>query len=196
MQKQLALYLSILFMVLFPSAAVLADEFRDTYNIFKDAPASGSFFSDCYGYALFPTIGKGGFVVGAAHGDGRVYKQTDHKGIHIGDTIMNQLTVGLQLGGQAFSQIIFFADKRAFTEYTSGEFEFGAQATAVAITAAAHATTSTGGTSAGASSSSDHASNAGVYNNGMAIFTVATGGMMFEASLGGQKFKYTALPVK
>lgn len=192
MNKQLALYLSMLFMVLLPSSAALADEFTDTYNIFKDAPASGTFFYDCFGYALFPTIGKGGLVIGAAHGDGRVYEQT----VYVGDTIMNQVTVGLQLGGQAFSQIIFFEDKRAFTEYTSGEFEFGAQATAVAITAAAQATTSTAGTSAGASISSDHASNAGIYNNGMAIFTVAKGGLMFEATLGGQKFKYTALPVK
>ncbi len=196
MKKQLAVYFSILSLVLLSSSVVLADEFSDTYTIFKEAPASGALFSDCYGYALFPTIGKGGFVVGAAHGDGRVYTQTDHTGVHVGDTIMNQVSVGLQLGGQAFSQIIFFEDKRAFTEYTGGDFEFGAQATAVAITAAAHATTSTTGTSAGASSSSDHASNAGVYNNGMAIFTIAKGGMMIEASLGGQKFKYTALPAK
>ncbi len=192
MKKHLALYLSMLFMVLLPSGTVLADEFSDTYSIFRDVPVSEAFFGDCYGYAIFPTIGKGGFVVGAAHGDGRVYQQS----VYVGDTIMNQLTVGLQLGGQAFSQIIFFENEHAFTEYTSGEFEFGAQATAVAITAAAHATTSTAGTSAGASSSSDHASNAGVYNNGMTIFTVAKGGMMFEASLGGQKFKYTSLPAK
>ncbi len=195
MKKHLAVYVSIL-LLFTPASVLLADEFDDTYNNFKDTPSSGAFFTDCYGYALFPTIGKGGFVVGAAHGDGRVYKQTANVGVHVGDTVMNHLSIGLQLGGQAFSQIIFFEDKRAFAEYTTGEFEFSAQATAIAITAEAHATTSTAGTSAGASSSSDNASNAGIYNNGMAIFTIAKGGLMYEASIGGQKFKYTALPAK
>ncbi len=192
MKKQLTVLISIILLALLPSSIVLADEYSDTYNMFKETPASRVFFSDCYGYAIFPTIGKGGFVVGAAHGDGRVYEQT----VYVGDTVMNHLSIGLQLGGQAFSQIIFFEDKRAFAEYTTGEFEFSAQATAIAITAEAHATTSTAGTSAGASSSSDNASNAGIYNNGMAIFTIAKGGLMYEASIGGQKFKYTALPAK
>jgi lipid-binding SYLF domain-containing protein len=93
-----------------------------------------------YGYAVFPTIGKGGAVIGAAHGSGRVYV----KGEYVGDTSMTQLSVGPQLGGQAYSQIIFFENKRAFEEFTSGNFEFGAQASAVAITAAAEAQATTG----------------------------------------------------
>ena len=112
-------------------APARADDYTDTIKSFQKASESSSFFGNCYGYAVFPTIGKGGVVVGAAHGNGRVYA----KGAYVGDTSMTQLTVGAQLGGQAYSQIIFFQDKRAFDEFTTGEFEFGAQATAVAITA-------------------------------------------------------------
>ncbi len=105
---------------------------------------------------------------------------------------MTQITIGFQVGGQAFTQVIFFQNKDAFDEYTSGEFEFGAQATAVAITLEAHASTTTTGTSAGAGTSDDETSNTGGYSDGMAIFTVAKGGLMYEASVGGQKFKYEA----
>jgi lipid-binding SYLF domain-containing protein len=127
-------------------------------------------------------------VVGGAHGSGRVYE----KGRHVGDAVMNQVTVGAQLGGQAYREIVFFQDKRAFDEFTSGQFELGAQATAVAITAGASAQASTGGTSAGASSAAaaGHASTKGGYQGGMAVFTVARGGLMYEASVGGQKFGY------
>ena len=115
------------------------------------------------------------------------------EGKHVGDTSMTQLTAGLQLGGQAFSQIIFFEDKRAFEEFTGGNFEFGAQATAVAITAGVSAGTGTTGTSAGASGGKNDASTVGKYYKGMAVFTVAKGGLMYEATVGGQKFKYKPL---
>ena len=104
---------------------------------------------------------------------------------------MTQVSVGLQLGGQAYSEIIFFEDKRAFDDFTSGNFEFGAQASAVAITAGASASTSTGaGATAGASGGKNDANTVGRYDKGMAVFTVAKGGLMYEASIGGQKFKY------
>ena len=136
---------------------------------------------------MFPTIGKGGIGIGGAHGSGRVYAE----GKYVGDTSMTQITVGFQLGGQAFSQIIFFEDKRAFDEFTGGNFEFGAQASAVAITAGASAQATTTGSSAGASGGEHDASTTGSYYRGMAIFTVAKGGLMYEASVGGQKFSYT-----
>jgi lipid-binding SYLF domain-containing protein len=104
---------------------------------------------------------------------------------------MTQLTIGLQLGGQAYSQIIFFEDKRAFDEFTSGNFEFGAQDSAVAITAGAQAGASTAGSSAGASGGQHHAKTVGEYTKGIAVFTVAKGGLIYEASIGGQKFSYT-----
>jgi lipid-binding SYLF domain-containing protein len=94
------------------------------------------------------------------------------------------------LGGEAFSQIIFFQDQRALKEFTSGNFEFGAEASAVAITAGAGAKANTAGSSAGASVSKNDAKTVGGYHKGMATFTVAKGGLMYEASVGGQKFNY------
>jgi lipid-binding SYLF domain-containing protein len=106
---------------------------------------------------------------------------------------MNQLSVGFQAGGQAFSEIIFFEDARALKEFTGGNFEFGAEAQATAITAAVGAKASTTGSSAGASGGKKDAKTVGRYHKGTATFTVAKGGLMYEASIGGQKFKYKPL---
>jgi len=176
--------LAVLLVALMTSSA-WADDYSDTIEVFKNAIPS-SFFETSYGYAVFPTIGKGGVGIGGAHGKGRVYA----KGVHVGDTSMTQLTVGFQLGGQAFSQIIFFEDERAYTQFTSGNFEFGAQATAVAITAGASAAATTTGQSAGASGGKNDAKAIGEFHRGMATFTVAKGGLMYEAAIGGQKFSY------
>jgi lipid-binding SYLF domain-containing protein len=165
-----------------------ADEYQDTINVFKKAGESGTYFGKAYGYAVFPTIGKGGIGVGGAYGKGHVYA----KGKYVGNTSMAQVTVGLQLGGQAYSEIIFFEDERALKEFTGGNFEFGADASAIAITASANAKASTTGASAGASATKNKAATAGGYHKGMATFTVAKGGLMYEASIGGQKFSYTA----
>lgn len=167
-------------------APASADKYDDAVESFKAAGESSDFFKSAYGYAVFPSIGKAGFGVGGARGTGRVYAA----GTYVGTTKMTQITVGFQLGGQAYSQIIFFEDKRAFDEFTGGNFEFGAQATAVAITAGASASTSTTGSSAGASGGSKNATTAGIYYKGMAVFTIAKGGLMYEASIGGQKFSY------
>jgi lipid-binding SYLF domain-containing protein len=172
--------------LIIPFAQAHADEYDDTIKIFRDAAESKAMLNSAYGYAVFPTIGKGGIGIGAAHGSGRVYA----RGKYVGDASMTQITVGAQLGGQAFSQIVLFEDKRAFDEFTSGEFEFGAQATAVAITAAATAQAGTTGPSAGASAGRKDAKAAAKYNKGMAVFTVVKGGLMYEASIGGQKFNY------
>lgn len=182
-------YLSGLFALMLlalAAGAARADEYTDTISIFKNAGQSADFFDNSYGYAVFPTVGKAGFIVGGSHGDGRVYKQ----GVYVGDTSVTQVTAGLQAGGQAFSQIVFFQDQRAFNEFTSGSYEFGAQVQATAITASAGAQTSTGGSSAGASGGKKDAATAGRYEKGLAVFTVAKGGLMYEASVGGQKFKY------
>ncbi len=174
--------------VMIPLSAVHADEYQDTIDIFKKAGESNDFFGNSYGFAVFPTIGKGGFVIGGAYGEGHVYEQDTY----VGDTSMIQVSIGFQLGGQAFSQIIFFEDKRAFDEFTSGNFEFGADAAVVAITAGANASTSTTGSSAGASGGKNNASiSAAGYYKGMAIFSVAKGGLMFQAAVAGQKFDYT-----
>ena len=170
------------------SGSAWADDYTETIKIFKEAGASSGFFDNSYGYAVFPTIGKGGVGIGGAYGKGRVYK----KGAHVGNTSMTQLTVGWQFGGQGYSQIVFFQDQRAFDEFTTGKFEFGVQATAVAITAGASASANTAGTATSASGGKHDATTAGSYNKGMATFTVAKGGLMYEASIGGQKFTYTA----
>lgn len=172
-----------------PISPARADSYSDTISIFKNAGQSGNFFKTAYGYAVFPTVGKGGAGIGGAFGKGQVYA----RGKHVGDTSVTQLTVGFQLGGQAYSEIIFFQDERAFKEFTSGNFEFGADATAVAITAGANAKASTTGASAGASATKHNAATAGEYHKGTAIFTVVKGGLMYEASIGGQKFSYTSL---
>jgi lipid-binding SYLF domain-containing protein len=167
--------------------SVWSDSYDDALKVFQEAGASGKLFGNSYGYALFPSVGKGGIGIGGARGNGRAYVG----GAHVGDTTMTQLTIGFQLGGQAYSMIIFFEDERAFSDFSSGEFEFGAQAAAVAITAGASAGTSTGGgNTAGASGGKNDASTVGGYSKGMATFTVAKGGLMYEATLGGQKYSY------
>jgi lipid-binding SYLF domain-containing protein len=187
MLRQLKSILAFCFLLALPVSTAWADEYQDTIDVFKKATQSSNFFDTAYGYAVFPTIGKGGVGIGGAYGKGRVYR----KGSYVGDTSMTQVTVGFQLGGQAYSQIVFFEDERAFKEFTSGTFEFGAEASAVAITAAAGAKASTAGPSAGASAGAHDAKAVGKYNKGMATFTVAKGGLMYEASIGGQKFSYT-----
>lgn len=174
------------FLLALPASSVQADEYSETISIFKNAGACGAFFKSAYGYAVFPTIGKGGFVLGGAYGKGRVYQ----KGRYVGDTSVVQLSAGWQLGGQAYSQIIFFGHQWAFDEFISGNFEFSADASAVAITAGASAMASTAGSSAGASGTSEHATAAGQYYKGMATFTVAKGGLMYAATIGGQKYSY------
>ena len=163
--------------------------YSETKKMFVDAGMSG-LFNSAYGYALFPTIGKAGFVVGGAYGKGRVYA----KGKHIGDSSMIQATIGFQLGGSGFSQVVFFQDKRALDEFTNGNFEFGAEAQAVALTAAAGASANSAGSSATASGGKNNAKIAdGGYNKGMATYTITKGGLMYEASVGGQKFSFKKL---
>jgi lipid-binding SYLF domain-containing protein len=169
------------------SAAIWADSYTDTVGLFEHAGQSAAFFHNSYGYAVFPTIGQGGITVGGAYGRGRVYAH----GAYVGDTSMTQLSVGAQLGGQAYSQIIFFQDKRAFDEFTKGNFEFGADVGAVAITAAAGGSAGTTGASAAASGGMKDAKTAGHYYKGAAVFTIVKGGAMYQATLNGQKFRYT-----
>ena len=177
--------LALMLSTLAPLAA-RADDYQKTIESFRKAGESGAFFDSAYGYAVFPTIGKGGIGIGGAYGKGRVYE----KGNYIGDCSMKQATVGFQFGGQSFSQIVFFQDARALKEFTSGSFEFGAEASAVAITAGAGAKAGTAGASAGASAGRNDAKVVGAYHTGMATFTVAKGGLMYEATIGGQKFSY------
>ena len=188
------LFISLFTIFALAAQPALADDVDTAIENFRGAGA-GDFIDDSYGYAVFPSIGKGGIGIGGAHGKGEVFVG----GKKVGKTKMSQITYGPQLGGQVYSQMIFFRDERAFDDFTSGNFEFGAQATAVALTAGAQASTSTGGggnTSSGTDADSSKVNaNEKQYDgrSGMAVFTIAKGGLMYEATLGGQKFKYEPL---
>jgi lipid-binding SYLF domain-containing protein len=135
-------------------------------NAKEKDPGLGSWFDSAYAFAVFPRVGKGGIGVGGAYGKGIVIRGD----ATVGTTSLSQLTLGLQLGGQVYSQFIMFKDQTAFDHFRRGNFEMGAQASAVAITLGASADAS--------------------YDGGVAVFTIAEGGLMFEASIGGQKFEY------
>jgi lipid-binding SYLF domain-containing protein len=185
MKSLLTLFIGVL--LLGSAGGASADEYSDTVQLFKNAGESAAFFRSCYGYAVFPTIGKGGLVVGGAYGTGHVFAQ----GTYTGDATVTQVSVGFQAGGQAYSQIVFFENKTAYEEFTNGSFEFGADVGAVAITAAASATAGTDGASATASGGKKDAVTAGRYYKGMAVFTIVKGGAMYQATVAGQKFKFT-----
>ena len=150
-----------------PAATQDEDEVAEVIQKFQEGdPGIQAWFREAYGYAVFPSVGKGAIGIGGARGSGLVYEQ----GRLIGKSTLTQVTIGFQLGGQAFSEVIFFKDKTALDDFTRGNFEMGAQVSAVALTAGA---------------SADLA-----YNGGVAVVTATKGGLMYEASVGGQKFDY------
>jgi len=150
-----------------PISAQSDEDVQEVIQKFEEGdPGMQAWFREAYGYAVFPSVGKGGIGIGGAHGKGLVYEQKNL----VGKTTLTEVTVGFQLGGQAFSEVIFFKDKTAFDDFTRENFEFGAQVSAVALTAGA---------------SADLA-----YNGGVAVVTATKGGLMYEASVGGQKFSY------
>jgi lipid-binding SYLF domain-containing protein len=174
-------------------AAAFADasakECAETVKLFQNAGESGAFFGKSYGYAVYPTIGKAGFGIGGAHGSGCVFV----KGKQVGTSKMTQLSFGWQAGAQGYSLILFFEDERAFNEFSSGNFEFGAGVSAVVITAAASAEATTGGAAAGASGGKKDATTAGGFHKGVAPFSIVKGGLMYEAVLSGAKFSFKKL---
>ncbi len=164
-----------------------ADKFTDTINIYKKSPAVTPFFKNNYGYVVFPTVGKAGFVVGGSYGSGQVYV----KGKATGTAELVKASIGFQAGAQAFSQMIFFQDKRAYEEFISGSFEFDAGVSAVAITAGIQAKAGTEGATAGASAGPATGAQAETrYHKGMAVFVHIKGGLMYEATVGGQSFSF------
>ncbi len=175
------------------SSIAFADSYSNAVGVFKKSPVVQPFFQGAYGYAVFPTIGKGGLGVGGGFGKGQVYQG----GKVTGSTSLVKLSIGWQAGGQGFSEIIFFKDKRAYDEFISGEFAFDATASAVAITAGAQAKAGTEGSTAGASAGPATGAQAETkYQKGMAVFVHVKGGLMYEAAVGGQKFDFTPLDIK
>ena len=173
--------------LIFLVPAAHADKYAGTLDVFESSPALKPFFDNAYGYAVFPTVGRGGLVVGGSYGRGRVYEG----GAVIGNVYLTKVSVGFQMGGQAFSEIIFLQDKRAFDEFISGRFEFDATASAVVIVAGAQAQAGTAGASASAGTGPGTSAQVEYgYNKGMAVFVHPLGGLMYEASIGGQKFRF------
>lgn len=163
--------------------------YEDSMEIFRHAGDSSEFFAKSYGYALFPTVGAGAVGIGGAYGKGRVYVHDKM----VGTVKLTQLSLGFQLGGKSYSQIIFFEDARAFEDFISGKFEFGAGASAIAVTSGAHAEVATNGVDTGSSSGKHNAMTGGDYQLGMATFVVDKGGLMASASIAGQQFAYTPI---
>ncbi|MEB3323688.1 MAG: YSC84-related protein [Synechococcaceae cyanobacterium] len=150
-----------------PAVAQSHEDVQTTIqNFTKGDPGMQAWFREAYGYAVFPSVGKGGIGIGGAHGKGLVYE----RGTLIGKVSLTAVTIGWQLGGQAFSEVIFFKDKTALDDFTRGNFEFDAGVSAVALTAGASADLG--------------------YSNGVAVVTATKGGLMYEASVGGQKFSF------
>jgi lipid-binding SYLF domain-containing protein len=151
----------------------LGDQVKEAIQLFKsDDSKIVKLFESAYGYAVFPSCGKGAVGIGGAAGDGQVIE----KGTLIGTTRMTQFTIGAQLGGQTFSEVIFFENKNALDAFRQGEWAMSAGVSAVAAAESASADAK--------------------YKNGVLVFTIAKGGLMFEASIGGQKFRFTPLDRK
>ena len=166
-------------------AAASLQDCQATLAKFKELGNVSEMLAQSYGYAVLPTIGKGGAGIGGAGGSGCVFAG----GKHSGNVSMGQVTIGWQLGGQAYSQIILFKNADVYKDFTQGNFEFGADATAVALTYGAQAGASTKGSSATAGDTKG----TGAWKRGMAVYTLAKGGLMYEASIGGQKFNFKPL---
>jgi lipid-binding SYLF domain-containing protein len=137
-------------------------------DIKKKDPGIEEFFDGAAGYAVFPKVGKGGIGIGGAHGKGLVIVNDEA----IANTALSQLTIGFQLGGQVYAQFVFFEDETALGHFQRGNYEMGAQASAVAVTLGASADAN--------------------YDKGVAVFTNVGGGLMYEATISGQKFSYEA----
>lgn len=171
-------FLFLLFFLM--SSAVFSQQSSKNKRIIDDSKAARSefiksdqlmsnLFDNAYGYVIFPNVGKGGLGIGGASGNGAVYQ----KGKIIGMAKMTQLTIGFQGGGQAYREVIFFERENDLNRFKENKIELSAQASAVAVTA-------------GASGNAK-------YKDGVMIFTQAKGGLMYEASIGGQTFKFRAL---
>jgi lipid-binding SYLF domain-containing protein len=145
---------------------IMADSEDAKAAFIKDDAGMADFFADSYGYIILPNVGKGAWGVGAAAGNGVVFEN----GKHIGFARMTQLTIGFQAGGQAYSEVVFFETEEAFERFKEGKIEMSAQVSAVAAASGASANAK--------------------YNEGVLVFTRTKKGLMYEASVGGQQFKF------
>lgn len=148
---------------------IIADSKTAKAEFIKSDPLMKALFEQAYGYVIFPNVGKAGFGIGGAAGNGVVYQHNKR----IGMAKLSQLSIGFQAGGQAYREVIFFESKKELNRFKQSRFEFSAQASAVAVTAGASANVK--------------------YTDGVMVFTMQKGGLMYEASIGGQKFKFNKM---
>ena len=149
---------------------VIPQETLATMDLFKKTdPTMVKLFNEAAGYVVFPSVTKGGIGIGAAHGNGDVFDA----GRRVGMATLTQTTIGLQLGGQEYAEMIFFETREALDQFKTSQLTFSAQVSAVA--------------------GAEGAANTAKYQQGVLVFTIAKGGLMFEASIGGQKFKFIPL---
>ena len=145
---------------------IVADATAAKAEFIKTDPKMSTHFETAYGYVIFPNVGKGAVGVGGASGNGVAYE----KGAKIGMAKLTQVTIGFQVGGQAYREVIFFESKKELDRFKENKIELSAQVSAVAATAGASANAK--------------------YVEGVMVFTMQKGGLMYEASVGGQKLKY------
>jgi lipid-binding SYLF domain-containing protein len=150
-------------------AKIIADSKAAKMEFIKIDALMQSLFDNAAGYVIFPNVGKGGLGIGAAAGNGVVYEG----GAMVGMAKLSQLSIGFQAGGQAYREVIFFESKSELERFKASRFEFSAQASAVAATEGASANVK--------------------YTDGVMVFTMQKGGLMYEASIGGQKFDFKGM---
>lgn len=150
-------------------AKIIEDSKEAKKAFIKKDDGMTRFFNNSYGYVIFPNVGKGGLGIGGASGNGAVYE----KGSLIGMAKLTQVSIGFQAGGQAFREVVFFETEKELNRFKANKIEFSAQVSAVAAASGASANAK--------------------YVEGVAIFTMAKGGLMYEASVAGQKFKFKPL---
>jgi lipid-binding SYLF domain-containing protein len=170
MKKHMSLLMSLVFFVSaagFSQSKVIGDAKAAKEDFIRTDAGLKNLFANSYGYVIFPNVGKGAIGIGGAAGNGIVWQ----KGSMIGKAKMTQVSIGFQWGGQAYREVIFFESKDAMDRFKQSKYELSAQVSAVAATAGASANAK--------------------YHDGVLIFTQQKGGLMYEASVGGQKFKYT-----
>ena len=183
--------------ILLPIALILAGltisaqaqrsaDVSETVELFRAIPQVAPYFQSAYGYAVWPRIARGGFIFGGSRGKGQIFVG----GAAVGTSTLVEASFGLQAGGQTYRQVIFFQDAAAYEAFAKDGFEFDAQAQAVAVTASAEAGAGTTGARASAGAGSPNTAAGGGYSGGMQIFTMAEGGLMYKATIAGQRYNF------
>jgi lipid-binding SYLF domain-containing protein len=183
--------------ILLPVALILAGlaisaeaqrsaDVSETVELFRAIPEVAPYFQSAYGYAVWPRIARGGFIFGGSRGKGQIFVG----GAVVGTSTLVEASVGFQAGGQTYRQVIFFQNAAAYESFAKDGFEFDAQAQAVAVTASAEAGAGTTGSRASAGAGSPNTAAGGGYTEGMQIFTMAEGGLMYKATIAGQRYNF------